>query len=140
MSWWETYGTVLSRLRSLERVGIRIHQGGGERLAQTAEEVRMTPPAVPSNYQMEGTETERQFKDDVEIALLPIDYVFVPMKMSYGKLCSENATVEGSTDIFAAITMAIESGPGTDIAVVDTTKSTGTYLPVYARGEEEARI
>jgi hypothetical protein len=136
MSWWEIYDTVISRLRSLERLGIRIHQGGGERLTKTADEARKLPPAVPSKYQMDGTETERQFRDDVEIAILPIDYVFVPVQ--HGKPFNEDITLEGSTDIFAAITMAIAGGPGTDVAVVDTTKITGTSI--YLSTPEERAL
>ena len=74
---------------------------------------------------MTGSETHLRFSADVAIAVLPLNFVFIPVRCERGltdtlgpRAITE--VLEGSQDVFAAIGMGIEMGEDFIVAVVDT--------------------
>ena len=142
----EIFDTVLSRLRNLQRIGGRLHKGGGEALTSTPKAGRRIPPGPEGKYQLEAAEeAKKQFDADAKIAILPTDYVFVPMMKGrdLSALTQGQRVVEGSVDVFAAIGMVLEKDQEMDIWIIDTQKEQGQLrcIPLYhPEGRKESNI
>ena len=77
------YGTMISRLRNMNRIGAIVHAGG---VREPRDRTNTTAPAAPlmDEEHIGKGEIQRRLKADVQIAVLPPRYAYVPCPEEQG--------------------------------------------------------